>query len=124
MAPNRWLTIAEWSLCALACEVGFGFSLGFNPGWANGWPLGLTINSIWSVSMSVLFFLLLMTAAVGLGAIIGAACSHYSVGLRHGGAVYTTWLVCACFLALLASHLAFREVYASTLEMWPNGYNP
>ncbi len=124
MAPKAWLEIAGWSLLALASEVFVSFGFAFNPGWANAWPFGFTIYNVWSTGMSIVFFLLLVTAAVGTGAVTGAVCSHFGVGLRHGRAVFAGWLVCSCVLALMASIWAFREIYASTLEMWPNGYNP
>jgi hypothetical protein len=124
MSPKGWLAVARWSLLALAGELFFGFGLAFNPGWANGWPFGLTIHSVFSAGMSLLLFLILVTAAALIGAIVGAACSYFGAGLRRGRAVYAGWLVCCCVLALVASLWAFREIYASTLEMWPNGYNP
>jgi hypothetical protein len=124
MAPRVWLAIAQRSLLALACEVFFGFGFAFNPGWANGWPFGLTIYSVWSTGMSVLFSLLLITASVGLGAITGAVCSSFGIGIRSGRAVYAVWLACNCAPALAGGLWAFRRIYASTLQMWPNGYNP
>jgi hypothetical protein len=124
MAPKAWLSIARWSLLALAGELCAGFGLGFNPGWANRWPFGLTIYSVWSAAMSAVFCLLLITAAAGIGALAGAACSYFDVGLHHGRVVYAGWLACCGALALVAGLWAFREVYASTCEMWPNGYHP
>ena len=72
MAPKAWLSIARQSLLVLAVEICAGFGLGFNPGWANGWPFGLTIYSVWSTAMGALFCLLVLTVAVGVGAIAGA----------------------------------------------------
>jgi hypothetical protein len=122
MAPKAWLTIARRSLLALAGEVCAGFGLGFNPGWANGWPFGLTIYSVWSTAMSVLFSLLVITVAAG--AVAGAVCSSFDVGQHRGRAVYAGWLACSGALGLVAGRWAFRQVYVSTLEMWPNGYSP
>jgi len=122
MSPKVWLAVAGCSFLALAGELFVGCGFAFNPGWANGWPFGLTIHSVWSAGMSFLLFLILMTAAAGIGAIVGATYSCFGVGFRHGRAVYVGWLVCCCVLALAASLWAFREIYASTLEMWPNGY--
>ena len=124
MAPRAWLAMARWSLLALVGEVFFGFGFAFNPGWANGWPFGLTIYTVWSTGMSVLFSLLVITAAAGVGAIAGAACSYLGAGLRHGRTVYAAWLACSGALALVAGFWAFGQVYDSTWKMWPNGYNP
>ncbi len=124
MIAKVWLAIARWSLMVFGGEVFFGFGLAFNPGWANGWPFGLTIDSVWSTGMSFLFFLMLMTAAIGLGAIAGATCARFGVGLRRGRAVYAAWLVCFGVLASVASLWAFKVIRASMLEMWPNGSNP
>ena len=116
--------IAGCSLMALGVEAFVGFGFAFNPGWANGWPLGFTIYSVWSAGMSFLFFLLLSTTAVGMGAATMAACSYFGIGHRHGRAAYAVWLACSFVLALVASLWVFSEIYATTLEMWPNGYNP
>ncbi len=124
MSPKSWLTIFGWSLLALGAEIFFGFGFAFSPGWAEGWPFGLSIYSVWSAGMSFVFFLVLMTASVGIGAMTGAACSNYGVGLRCGRVVYAGWLMYSCFMALWVALWAFREIFASSLLMWPTGYNP
>ncbi len=124
MPPKDWLTIAGRSLAVLAGLLFFGFGLAFNPGWANSWPFGLPIYSVWSAGMSILFLLLFMTVAAGLGAVAGVVCSSFGVGLRRGRAIYAGWLAGSCALAVFASLWAFRRLYATSLEMWPNGYNP
>lgn len=124
MAPRGWLKIAGWSLVALVGEVFGSFGFAFNPGWANAWPFGLSIYTVWSTGMSSVFFGILVTVAVGTGAVTGAVCSYFGVGLRHGRAVFAGWVACSSILALVASIWTFRAIYASTLEMWPTGYNP
>ena len=124
MSVQSWLLIAGWSFAAFGCGIFIGIPLVFSPGWANGWPFGLTIYTVWSVGMACEFCLLSITAAVGGGAIAGALGSHYGIGLRYGRAVYAGWLVFACLFVAWAARGAFNEIYASTLEMWPNGYNP
>lgn len=124
MIAKDWLTIAGWSFGTFAGLIFLGFGPAYSPGWANGWPFGLSIQFVWSAGMTVLFSLLLMTAAAGAGAVVGAVCAYCGVGLRHGRAIYAGWLVLCCALALFASLWAFREVHASTWELWPNGYNP
>lgn len=46
----------------------------------------------------------------------------FAFGRRHTGAMLGIWLVVWTVLCLAACGWAFREIYTSTLEMWPNGY--
>jgi len=124
MNPKEWMEIAGGSFVTLGGLMFFGFWLAFTPGWANGWPLGLSIHHVWPAGMSVLLFLLLMMAAATVGAVVGAVCSRWGVGLRRGRAIYAGWLVGSGVVALVASFWAFRVNHAAALEMWPNGYNP
>ena len=124
MTSGAWFAIARRWFLALAVEMGFGFPLAFSPGWANGWPFGLTVYSVWAAGMSILFSVLLVTAAAGVGAVAGAACCAFGVGRRRGWAAYKSWLACSSTLALVGGLWAFGQVCASALEMWPNGYNP
>ena len=41
------------------------------PGWANGFPGGFSFQAVLAVGMTAYFSLLLMTAAVGVGAVVG-----------------------------------------------------
>jgi hypothetical protein len=124
MTPRNWLEIGGISLLALLIEAFTVFGLAFNPGWANGWPFGLTIDSVWSAGLSFWFFMILMTVAVGLGALSLAACTHFGFAHQHGRWIYACWLACCCVLALLVSLLVFREVQEGARELWPNGYHP
>ena len=76
-----WLIIVVGAVVSLGGEAFLGFTLAFAPGWANDWPLGLTIYSVWSTGMSVMCFLLLMTAAIAMGAIVGAVVGNWLWGL-------------------------------------------
>ena len=122
MSRTVWLSLAACSFMALAGAMCCGCPFWFSPGWANGWPFGLTIYFVWSAGMSFIVFILLMTAAAGIGAIAVATYADFGGGARPGRAFYTGFLACCCVLALAASRWAFREIYASTLKMWPNGY--
>lgn len=43
--------------------------------------------------------------------------------VRHRSTlVFWTWLVILTGLTALVCTLAYREIHASTLQMWPNGY--
>lgn len=124
MSPNAWRTIVFGSSLTLACEVFFGFGFAFNPGWANDWPFGLTIHTVWPAGLSLLFFLLVITAAVDLGAIVGATCSQSGIGLRRGWAAFTAWLIGSGIVALLACVWVLKGLSAQALAEWPNGYGP
>lgn len=124
MPQNIWLRIAVCSLLAIGGEAFLSFGLAFSPGWANGWPNGLSIHSVWSTGMTILFVLFLCTAAVGLGAILCAGLARSGVSLLRCRASYLGWLVASGVFAWWAGHWAYDVVYASTLTMWPNGYNP
>lgn len=118
-----WLTIAGCSFLALWCEFALSVVLTFAPGWANEWPFGLSIYSVWSAGTSVLYFLLQMTSAVWLGAIIGAAGVWSDVGVRNGKKIFAYFLVVFVILAALRSWITFPEIYSTAIRMWPNGYN-
>lgn len=124
MSRGRWNTIALGALVAFACEASFGFALWFAPGWANGWPLGLTIHTVWSTGMVVLLFLLSLTSAVSVGAAIGSVCARSEVGRRWDRPVFAAWLAVVAVAAFVLAYRAFPLIYSTTLEMWPNGYNP
>ncbi len=123
MALKDGFEIARWSVIALAAETFVGFALAFSPGWANDWPFDLTIHTVWSTGMSILFFLLLTTSAAGAGAATMAICSHFGLGNRFNWAAFAVWLACSFVLAMVATLWAFEGIYESTGEMWPNGYN-
>ncbi|HEX8201487.1 MAG TPA: hypothetical protein VF590_13460 [Isosphaeraceae bacterium] len=124
MSRETWNAIVWGSLAAFAGGAWLGFSLGFAPGWANGWPLGLTIHSVWSTGMAVLLFWLSLTSSASLGAAIGSLCAPTVVGRRWGRPAYVAWLVVAAGASLVLSCRAFQGIYASTFEMWPQGYHP
>lgn len=122
--PNSWLKIALLSFAALGAELIFGFGLAFNPGWANEWPLGLTIYLVFSAGMSCLFFVLLVTFALMLGALAGVAFSRRETDFRRVKAGIIAWILCSCAMAILAGVWAFTKIYDSALREWPKGYHP
>jgi hypothetical protein len=124
MARSTWTAIVVLSATAFIFMAMTGFSLSFAPGWANGWPFGLTIQAVWSTGMAVVVFLLLMTAAVGVGAAVGALYAEPSSEGRRGRAVYAVWLLGCAIGALGMSVYTFTAIYDETWRMWPNGYNP
>ncbi|HEV3165620.1 MAG TPA: hypothetical protein VGZ22_16455 [Isosphaeraceae bacterium] len=68
--------------------------------------------------MIILFFLLLVTSAVGAGAAAGLICSEFGIGLRHGARVFEAWFVISVLCALVLSAHAFKVVFASTKDMF------
>ena len=124
MSKKNWLSIAAYSLLTFAGVLFFGFGLAFNPGWANGWPFGMTIHAVWSTGMTFLFFVLVMSFGAGIGAIACAGSAHFDLGLRSKTTAYAyaIWLLFCGVAALCACIWVYREIYASTLVMWPNGY--
>ncbi len=97
----------------------FGFF--FAPGWANGWP-GLTIYQVWSTWLTITLFIMLMTIGVAVGCLIGILAGIFPVTRRCSGSVFGIWMVFWAILSVTTSFWAYRGIYASTLEMWPNGY--
>jgi hypothetical protein len=125
MPPLSWANCAR--LFAIAClvlvaEAVVSFPFFFAPGWANGWPGGLTIYQIWSTWLTITLFFMVMTAGIGVGALISLLACTFSLGRRHSGDVLGVWMIIWTALSLAASFWAFTAIYASTLEMWPNGY--
>jgi hypothetical protein len=114
--------LALGALAALGAEFYVGFALGFAPGWANGWPGGLSIYRVWSAGITAVLFAIMVTGGLGLGALICLLLCRFPKGRRHTWLVFTIWLMACTALAMLNCSWCYREVYASALEMWPNGY--
>jgi hypothetical protein len=114
--------IAIVALAALVAEFCVGFALGFSPGRANGWPGGLSIYRVWSAGTTAILFAIEMTAGTGLGAMIGLLLCRFPKGRRQAWLFFAAWLMGCTALATLNCSWLYREIYSSTLEMWPNGY--
>jgi hypothetical protein len=103
-------------------EVVGSFGFFFAPGWANGWPAGLSIYQVWSTWLTLVLFVMLITIGVALGSLVSLCCSLLPRGRRHAGNLLVSWMVIWAILTAVICAWAFREIYAATLEMWPNGY--
>ena len=115
------------SLLAVSClallgEAVVSFPFFFAPGWANGWPGGLTIYQVWSTWLIVVLFLMLMTVGVGVGSFVSLLANVFPAVRRHSGSVFGILMAVWSILSVATCSFAFMEIYASTLEMWPNGY--
>jgi hypothetical protein len=118
-----WLAVAGLAGAALAAECFVGFGLWFAPGWANQWPGGLSIDVVWPAGMTAFAAVMLMTAAVGVGASLAAGYQYWS-GHSLGRSAIALWLAVTAVITVAASACWFASLRASALAMWPNGYNP
>ena len=124
--PDRSIKDFGWwpyPLFALGLEASVSFPFYFAPGWANEWPFGLTIYTVWSTWASAVVTVMFLSLVIGLGAAISALLVG-RVGYRRTWAGFAIWLAIGAVSAGAFFILAFRVLYESTLEMWPNGYNP
>jgi hypothetical protein len=110
------------ALLALGIEIVSSFPLYFAPGWANGWPGGFTIYQVWSTWLTATLFIMLMTSGIAIGSLICLLISVLSGGRRYARVTLVIWIGLWVFLSAVACLRIFPEVYASTREMWPNGY--
>jgi hypothetical protein len=89
-----------------------GSFLFFTGGWANGWPFGLSSRTVVSVAATGYYLLLLMTAAAGIGAIVGLLCTLLGIRWEHVGRGYKPWFWFAVvFLCLSAGLFLYIYVY-------------
>jgi hypothetical protein len=122
LEPVDYGKLFAGALLALGFECVASFPFFFAPGWANGWPGGFTIYEVWSTWLTVTLFVMLITSGVGLGSLVSLFCCVVPRGRRHASVVFSIWTGVWTLLSATACALAFRGIYASTLEMWPNGY--
>jgi hypothetical protein len=100
-----------------------GFGLCFAPGWANEWPGGLPIHRVWSCGTSGWLFVILVTAGVGFGTFVSFLMGFFSRVRRFADRFFGIWLVIWTVPSAVASVWAYREIDASALTTWPNGYS-
>lgn len=60
---------------ALFIETVVGWFVFFSPGWANGWPTPWSFQIVLSIGLTSQTLVMLMTAALGFGAILGFICT-------------------------------------------------
>ena len=122
LTPANFRLLFLLACLALAAETVVGFPLFFAPGWANGWPGGLSIYRVWSTWLSITIFVMLMTIGLGAGSVIGLLAWLFPPVRRQTGKVLAAWMVIWAVLCVATCLSAYKEIYASTLDMWPNGY--
>jgi hypothetical protein len=103
--------VAAASVAALFIENVLGWLLFFSPGWANGWPFGLSFQLVVSVGLTGYLLLMLMTAAAGVGSIVGFICSLLGVEWEYLGPNHRIWLWAAVVLSCLIAGV-FWHVYS------------
>lgn len=111
-----------FSCSALGAEAVVSVPFFFAPGLANGWPGGLTIYQVWSTWLTLTLLLMLMIVGVGVGSVVSLLACMFRRARRHAGSVFGIFMALWVIFSVATCAWAFREFYASTLEMWPNGY--
>jgi hypothetical protein len=122
LTPANFGLLLTLACVMLAAEAVVSFPLWFAPGWANGWPGGLTIHQVWSTCFTIMLFIMLITVGVGLGSAISLVVCIFTRGRGQAGSVFGVWIVIWTIISAAVCFLAFKWMYASTLEMWPGGY--
>jgi hypothetical protein len=122
MSALGWISIAGKAVGAPFFEYILCWLVFFSPGWANGWPFGLSFQAVLSTAITGWISLVLMTASVGAGAIVGFICALLRVGQKHGGQVYRSWLWFASLVILCLSLWIFANIHAWVWKEFPNGY--
>jgi hypothetical protein len=118
-----WIGIAALAGFWLAGEWLFAFFLFFTAGWANGWPLGLSFQLVLSVVMTGYMSLMLMTAAIGVGAIIGYLAASAGVREARQWQLYRRWLCFAASVIVCLGIIVFFGLYAWARTEFPDGYS-
>jgi hypothetical protein len=93
-----WIGIVAMACCWLVGEVLLGWFLFFSPGWANGWPPPFSYQLVLSTGVTIYSSIMLMTAAAGVGAIVGLILAVAGVSEERERQVYVWWL---CFAAVV-----------------------
>ena len=114
-----------WAACGAAfllfVENVLGWFIFFSPGWANGLPFGLSFQTALSVGMAVQILIMLMTAAVGFGAIAALVCTLLGVGWERVGRDYRIWFWFVVGFSLLSAAV-YWYCHAWVWKAFPNGY--
>jgi len=122
LSPANCARLFAIACLILVAEAVVSFPFFFAPGWANGWPGGLTIHRVWSTWLTITIFVMLVSAGLGLGSLISLVAGAFPLGRRNAREILGTWMVVWTVLCAGTCAWAFMQIYASTLEMWPNGY--
>jgi hypothetical protein len=117
-----WIAMAGMAGCWIIGELLLGFFLFFTVGWANGWPFGMSFQFVLSAVMTGYVSLMLMTAAVGVCAIILMFAATAGVSKERQHQLYIRWLCIAATVVLCLSTVVFRGLYAWTWKEFPDGY--
>jgi amino acid transporter len=105
-----WLSLAVIAGFAVVVEIVVSLPFSFTHGWAVGWP-GVSFQMALAGSVTVFQSLVLMTVAVGAGAIGLFICAMFGVRERRQVQIYITWLSIAAIVVLLFSIVTFSNIY-------------
>ena len=106
-----WASIAGVAIVILALEYVLGWRLFFSPGWANSRPYGLSYQVVLSVGIAAYSSLMLITAAYGAGAVVGAICALFRIGEERRLDLYVRWLWIAALIVFFLSIIIFWHWY-------------
>jgi hypothetical protein len=122
LSPANCVRLLAIACLVLVAEAVCSFPFFFAPGWANGWPGGLSIYKVWSTWLTITLLAMALTIGLGVGALASLSAWVFPTMRRHAGNVLVAWLVVWTAICVATCPWVFKEIYASTLEMWPNGY--
>ena len=123
LTPSELGGLCFRAVAALILEALASFPFYFSPGWRNfSWPAGLTIYRVWLMWLTLTLFVMIMTFGVAAGSLVSLLCCVVPIGRRHAGILLGTWMIVWAIFSAVTCVRLFQEIYASTLEMWPNGY--
>ena len=114
--------VAGAAAAGLFVENLLGWLLFFSPGWANGWPNGWSFQTVLSIGMTAQILLMLLTAAAGIGAVVGFICTLLRVRWEHVGQNNRSWLWFAVVVVCLTAGI-FWLVHWWVWDAFPDGYD-
>jgi hypothetical protein len=114
------LNVAGAAAALISVEAFFAFGLSFAPGWANGWGIGIHI--VWPAGMAVVVTAMLLTATVGVSAVLLAE-GQPEVQIP-GRKVIRRYLAAGIVAVVIVWGLLFALFRSAALAVWPDGYNP
>jgi hypothetical protein len=122
LTPGEYGRLFVLALILLPTELAASFPFYFAPGWANGWPGGLSIHRVWTAGATTVLFVMLMTAGMGAGSAVCGILALFAWARRSTNRVFAIWTAVCVALSAIVCVWGYREIYVSTLEMWPQGY--
>ncbi len=114
--PAVWLALLPCCVVLVPVEALVTFSLWFAPGWANGWPWPRRV--VWSTGVAVSLFMVLMTCAVGAGAVY-AIIRYYGRSAGRTRRTFAVWIASCAAVGTLVCVLTGQVLYSRAVGLWP-----